>query len=311
VLFFTPWPAEYLRAKILAQASALTGAEMSIGSLELRFFPPRLILRDVHLARKDPTGEELRVACDEADVSLPYGVYQGKLDRIDALRLSSPQVFLKRAPRGPTAPAQPPVGPPTTALIPVGVGRLDVSEGELHVVDPHADWEAALAGVNLTAASGEASPLSGRLERCHATFRLGEHRLEGEVSSAFNVDRRSLRLTEVEVAIPEALEASGAFGLDFSGAAPRLQASARARLAPATALPRPILADLSGEVAVEASGELTKGEGLALHGTIQAPEVHFQQVTGRNVSAQADLRGERLEVRRLQGEAVGGKFAAA
>src|SRR5262249_15641132 len=148
VLFFTPWPAEYLRAKILAQASALTGAEMSIGSLELRFFPPRLILRDVHLARKDPTGEELRVACDEADVSLPYGVYHGKLDRIDALRLSSPQVFLKRAPRGPTAPAQPPVGPPTTALIPVGVGRLDVSEGELHVVDPHADWEAALARGN-------------------------------------------------------------------------------------------------------------------------------------------------------------------
>src|SRR5262249_12946740 len=145
----------------------------------------------------------------------------------------SPQVFLER---GTQAAAEHQAGATgtTAPFLPVSIGRLEVAQGALRVVDPRAGWEASLKGVDLTSASkGEGSPLSGRLEQCLAAVKVGEHEVEGEIASGFSLDRHRAQLTDVAISIPESLEASGSLDIDFSGAIPRIEAKARAHLEPA------------------------------------------------------------------------------
>ncbi|MCI0566634.1 MAG: translocation/assembly module TamB domain-containing protein, partial [Acidobacteria bacterium] len=308
ILFVTPWPAEYLRGQILQQVSALTGAEATIGSLEIRFFPPRLILKDIHLERRDPAGEELRVACREADLSLPYGVYKGRLERIDSIDLDSPDVFLRRGgaktPGAPTEP-QSDVAP----LIPVGLGRVRVTGGKLRIEDPASGREVALAGVDVRAGpiGSEPGSLQGRMERGLLSVRMGEHQVEGNLSGDFMVAGRQAGLTHLEIDSPGSFQVKGSAKLDLSDPILRMQLAARGTLAPAKE-PRPVLGDLQGSLEIEAKGELGE-EGLLLQGSFKSPEIHLAGVTAGNVTGQAEFRQGLLQLKGMRGETLGGKVS--
>jgi outer membrane protein assembly complex protein YaeT len=305
ILFLTPWPMEYLRSRILQQVSSLTGAEASIGSMEIRFFPPRVILRDIRLERRDPAGEELRVACREADLSLPYGVYLWRLDRIDSVALDSPDIFLHRG-------AQATAGSPTTPqadaapLIPVSLGRVSVTGGKLRIEDPASGREVALAGVDIRASPISFKPdsLQGRMERGLLSVRMGEHQVEGNLSGDFMVAGRTAGLTHVEIDSPGNFKVTGSAKLDLSDPIARMQLAARGTLSPAKQ-PRPLLADLNGNLEIEAKGEMDEA-GLRLQGGFKSQEMHFAGVTASRITGQAEFRYGLLQLKGVQGEALGG-----
>ena len=304
-VFLTPWPAEFLRGQILHQVSALTGAQASIGSLEIRFFPPRLILKDIHLERRDTTGEELRVACREADLSLPYAVYRGRLDRVDSVHLDSPDVFLRRgeqeAPGHPNAPHA-----EEAPLLPLSLGRISVTGGKLRIEDPASDREVAVAGVEVRAgAIGlKLNSLQGRMEKAPLLVRVGEHQVEGQLSGDFMVAGRSAGLTHIEIESPGDFRVTGSAKLDLSDPTARIQLGAQGSLAPAKK-PRAVLADLNGNLEIEAKGEMGK-EGLHLQGTFKSGAIHFAGVTASRLAGQAEFGHGELQVNEVKGEAFGG-----
>jgi len=305
ILFFTPWPAEFLRGQILQQVSALTGAQATIGSLEIRFFPPRLILKDIRLDRRDGAGEELRVACRGADLSLPYGIYRGRLKRIEAMTLDSPEIFYRQGEEkkpGPPGAPHPEAGP----LVPVSLVRLSVTGGTLHFEDPAAGREFTLAGFNLSAApiGSAADSLQGRLESGLLSVRMGERQVEAHLSGDFEVRGRRAELARVAMDSPGNFDLSGSAEIDLSNPNPRIQLSARGRLAP-TKEPRPVLDDLNGSLEIEAKGEL-KEEGPHFEGAFKASELHYAGISASHVVGQAELRPGSLQLTQVRGEVLDG-----
>lgn len=305
ILFLTPWPAEYLRGQILQQVSVLTGAQATIGSLEIRFFPPRLILKDVHLERRDTSGEELRVACREADLSLPYGIYRGRLNRIEAMTLDSPEIYYRqgeeRKPGQPGAPHAE-AGP----LIPVSLVSLNVIGGTLRYEDPAAGRELGLAGFNLSAApvGSAADSLQGRLASGLLSVRMGERQVEAHLSGDFKVQGRRAELARVAMDSPGNFDLSGSAKIDLSNPNPRIELSARGRLAPSKE-PRPILDDLNGIGELEAKGEL-EADGLHFQGAFKSSELHYAGISASQVTGQAELHPGSLQLTQVRGNVFDG-----
>ncbi|HEV8375624.1 MAG TPA: hypothetical protein VGR38_05245, partial [Candidatus Polarisedimenticolia bacterium] len=304
-LILTPWPAELLKRRLAEEITVTTGAEVSIGSLEIKTFPPRVILKNVRLSHGSPEGDALRFFCRKADLTLPYSAYLGRLDRLDSLDLEAPELFFhrsgKKTPGAPEAAAAP--------LLPVSIGRLLVSDGTLRIQDSLSDWEATLSGMTLRASSNGPKPgsLAGRLEKGIGWIRVGERRVEGVVTSDFKVSGRKVGLTGLEAVSPEAFKAAGFLELDFSEPVAHIRLGARGQLAPA-ASPRPVLADLSGILEIDAEGEVTD-EGVILHGPIRSPQMHVAGQELRSVTGQLDYRSGFLGLRDAHGEALKGAFS--
>jgi outer membrane protein assembly complex protein YaeT len=304
VLFavLTPWPAQYLRGKILDYASTVSqGGKVAIGSLELRFFPPRFILKDVRIESRERDGVEWIFACREAHLLLPYGAYRGRLQRIESLDLLEPTLDYRRS--GASTPsARPPTSQP---FLPLSFGKIRLQNGALSVSDATSGLSGSLVGVNADAASGPlSSTLEGTLDPAHIVVRLGEHDVSGDLAGGIRIAGREIRISDLDARLKEGFAASGSIDLDYSAATPVISADVRARVDP-SATPRPMLGDLSGDARIVARGTLGE-EGARLKGDLSSGSLTLGGVTLKNGSAAAEYTGDRLSMSRVQADLFDG-----
>jgi len=304
-LLFTPYPARLLRGRILAQIAEATGGQVTIGSIEIRPFPLRIILTDVHLVHKNGAGDELEAACRKADLVLPYGVYRGRLDRIDAMDLESPEVTFRRGTLA-TTPQGGAAGEKPTSLLPVRIGRLGVTDGSLLYADPAAGRSFALGSLSFQATSTGLfqHSLQGRFEQSSLSIRMGDETISGVASSAFQISAHRLGFTEMAVQAPGEYDASGSMSLDFSKPATRVELAARGRLE-AAEKPRPLLGDLNGDLEVAAAGASDE-KGLSLGGAFKSSEIHYAGLDAGQITGKAEIASGRLALSDVQGRTLDG-----
>ncbi len=302
----TPWPSRYVRAKVVEYASDLSGGTVTIGSLEVRFFPPRVILRDVRIETREADGVEWSFACKEADLLLPYGAFRGRLRRIESVDLLEPYLDYRRHGAVRAAP-----GPPLTRpFLPVSFGRIRLQNGGLSVTDDPSGLSGRLEGVNGSAGSTGflSSTLEGTLEPARLFLRMNEHDLSGRVAGGIRIAGREVRVSDLDASLEGGFAASGSIGLDYSTAKPALSADVRTSLEP-RATPRPILRDLSGDAHFQARG-LLEEDGPRLRGTVTSGSLTYAGLTLTNVTSAAEYAPDRLKLSQVQAEVFDGGHLA-
>ncbi|HEU5180048.1 MAG TPA: outer membrane protein assembly factor BamA [Candidatus Polarisedimenticolia bacterium] len=302
----TPWPSRYVHAKVLEYVSDLSGGTVTIGSLEVRLFPPRLILRDVRIETREAGGVEWKFACKEADLLLPYAAYRGRLRRIESVDLLEPNLDYRRHGVAPVAPGE----PSTQPFLPISFGRIRLQNGGLSVTDDPSGLSGRLEGVNGSAASTGflSSTLEGSLEPATLYMRVDEHDLSGKLAGAIRIAGREVRVSDLNASLEGGFAATGSIGLDYSGATPAISADVRGSLEP-RATPRPVLRDLSGDAHIQARG-LLKEDGPYLRGTLTSGSLTYAGLTLSKVTSAAEYAPDRLELSQVQAEVFDGGHVA-
>jgi len=307
ILFKTSWPSEILRREVVRRAVTATGGEVTVETLKLRFFPPRLRLEGVQFGRGEKEGEEFRVTCPKADLSLPYRVYLGRFDRVEAAVLTSPVVTWRLAPhvgagRNPSA---------VTSLrgAALSFGRVDVAGGSLKIRNIAGGWTLSLEGANLHGAErGISAAMEGRLERGRLSIDQGSNHLVGIVSADFLVRGPQVSAPSFHFeGEADPFHASGALEVDLSGPFPRFHLRTDAAL-PARETPRPVVGDLSGLVHLEARAESSPG-GLRLDGAVRSAGIRYRGTAAIGLTAAVRYRPGDLELKGLEASALGGRLS--
>jgi len=307
VLVATPYPSEMVRREIVRRVEALSGGRFEIASLELDLFPPRLVARGIRFERDDPGGGGIRFACGEADLSLPYSVYRGRFDRIESLRLSRPELSLKRGvAEGPASAGE--AAREGGGMAVPSIGSVTVEGGSLRVEDPAGGWEAQLEEVDLRGTGEGTAPLEGSLEGGRFLLRKGDHAVSGRAGAAFEVSGRRIATSAIRLESGDgSFHAGGAADLDLSGPRPRFHLAGDASLEKPGA-PRDWIGDLSGRMRLDLRGE-QRPDGLLLTASIQAPDLAYRGWAAKDLSLEALYQSGDLEVPSLAAEVLGGKLS--
>ena len=307
VLEATPYPSEMVRREMVRRIAALSGGRIEIASLDLGFFPPRLVARGVRFERDDPGGGGIRFACGEAELSLPCRVYLGRFDRIESLRLSRPVLFLKRGVAGGPAVAREAAGE-GGGMAALSLGSLTVEGGSARVEDPAGGWEARLEEVELRGTGEGTARLEGSLDGGRFFLRKGDHAASGRAGAAFDVSGRRIAISAIRLdSGAGSFQAAGALDLDLSGPHPRFHLAGDASLEKPGA-PRDLIGDLSGRMRLDLRGE-DRPDGLHLAASIKAPDLAYRGWAARDLSLEALYQSGELRVPGLNAEVLGGRLS--
>ncbi len=307
VLLATTWPAAWIRHEIITRTLDRTGGDLAVDAAEFRFFPPRLTLRGIRFRRHDPTSGDLRMACQEIRLSLPYRIYRGRFDQIGSVSARRPEVDWTR-PRGTSGGAG--SGAPRQASAePLRIGRLAVYDASLRILDAKGDWELRLEGAALQGAGeGSGAAMRGLLEEGRFSVRQGRTEVAGLLTARFQASGRRIAIPSFALnRESDPFHATGSLEADFTGVPSTLHLVTDLKLAPPER-PREVLGDLSGAAHLEARGDAGP-EGVRLEGTIRSPQLRYHGLGATHLEARADYRPGELRMFGIRAQTLGGDLA--
>jgi outer membrane protein assembly complex protein YaeT len=306
ILMATPWPSRLVQREIARRIEALGGGRLEIASLEIRFFPPRLVARGIRFEQAGPGQGKVQIASGEADLSVPYGIYLGSLDRIDSLRLVRPEILLERGTgEAPAAPAS--GGGGAGGRLP-DLGRLVIEGGSVRVRDPAAGWEVALSEMDLHGEEGKPGRVEGALDHCIFMATQGGRQVSGRMGGAFRAGGKSIAVTSFHLgSMDSSFQGTGSFDLNLGGEVPQFHAAGEVSLSRAAA-PRAMIGDLAGRLRLDLHGERLS-DGLHLSGSAAAPEIRYHGWTAQELSAQVRYQPGELSAAGVSARMLGGKVS--
>src|SRR5262245_30899926 len=286
----------YLQQELALQLERATGGKVFIRSFELQFFPLKLVISDLRIAKESsPDLPFLAVPTIEAN---PHYASLFAIPRLRALTLREPQIRIQAGPDGLTNVPHPnsSMGANSLRLL---VEKLDVKDGIASYNQQQTRFSTQLEGVELLA---NYLPMEGRyrgnFRHKKGFVRYGQNQWAYGLDASWSLSQTKLDLQHLSLITNESrLEARGAIQnlRDPSG---EFTYQGDIGLAEARPLHRQ-LRDLQGTTHVAGTLSLS-GDGWKTEGTLSGSALLMKTVKVEHFSSQFQFTRKHLELRRIQ-----------